>query len=101
MFVKTEKQCKTQKLGSWFAVAPTSNRCQHLIECQAVCHVVRAFEDQNVVHVDGVMNPVNDIDAIHLELMFADMAHVEILWNRDLSWSEFTKDWRKESQREP
>ena len=66
-----------------------------------MCHVVRAFEDQNVVHVDGVMNPVNDIDAIHLELMFADMAHVESLWRRDLSWNELTKDWGKESQREP
>ena len=66
-----------------------------------MCHVVRAFEDQNVVHVDGVMNPVNDIDAIHLALMFADMAHVDSLWSRDLSWNDFTKDWRKESQREP
>lgn len=48
-----------------------------LRECHAVCHVVRFFEDQNVVHVDGKVNPIDDIDAIHLELLFADMAHVE------------------------
>merc|ERR1711862_632561 len=48
-----------------------------LRDCQAVCHVVRTFEDQNVVHVDGKVNPIEDIEAISLELLFADMAHVE------------------------
>lgn len=48
-----------------------------LRDCQAICHVVRAFEDPNVVHVDGKVDQVKDIEAINLELLFADMAHVE------------------------
>jgi GTP-binding protein YchF len=48
-----------------------------LRDCQAVCHVVRAFEDPNVVHVDGKVEPGEDIDSIQLELLFADMGHVE------------------------
>jgi GTP-binding protein YchF len=48
-----------------------------LRDCTAVCHVVRAFEDPNVVHVDGKVDPIQDMEAIHLELLFADMAHVE------------------------
>jgi GTP-binding protein YchF len=48
-----------------------------LRECNAVCHVVRLFEDPNIVHVDGQIDPVSDIEAIQLELLFADLAHVE------------------------
>lgn len=48
-----------------------------LRDCQAVCHVVRAFEDPNVVHVDGMVDPLQDVEAIGLELLFADMAHVD------------------------
>lgn len=48
-----------------------------LRDCQAICHVVRAFEDLNVVHVDGKVDPIGDIEAINLELLFADMAHVQ------------------------
>lgn len=48
-----------------------------LRECDAVCHVVRMFEDENVVHVDGKVDPLGDAEAINLELLFADLAHVE------------------------
>ncbi|CAJ1953478.1 unnamed protein product [Cylindrotheca closterium] len=48
-----------------------------LRECRALCHLTRAFEDESVVHVDGKVDPVGDIEAIALELLLADQAHVE------------------------
>ena len=48
-------------------------------EVDAIVHVVRCFEDGNVVHVDGNVNPVRDIETINLELIFSD---VEILERR-------------------
>lgn len=49
----------------------------HIREVEAICHVVRAFEDPNVVHVDGKINPVSDIDTINMELVLSDMEIVE------------------------
>ncbi len=49
----------------------------HIREVDAIVHVVRCFEDQNVVHVDGDINPLRDIETINLELIFADMEMVE------------------------
>ena len=46
-------------------------------ECDAIVHVVRCFEDTNVIHVDGSINPLRDIETINLELIFADMEVVE------------------------
>ena len=48
-------------------------------EVDAIVHVVRCFEDDNVVHVDGSVDPVRDIETINLELIFAD---VEVLERR-------------------
>ena len=48
-------------------------------EVDAIVHVVRCFEDSNVVHVDGSINPVRDIETINLELIFSD---IEILERR-------------------
>lgn len=48
-------------------------------EVDAIVHVVRCFEDDNVVHVDGSVDPVRDIETINLELIFSD---VEILERR-------------------
>lgn len=45
--------------------------------CNAICHVVRAFHDENVVHVDSVLNPQKDIDVINTELVLADLQTVE------------------------
>ncbi|MGI6020015.1 MAG: redox-regulated ATPase YchF [Lachnospiraceae bacterium] len=42
-------------------------------ECDAIVHVVRCFEDDNVIHVDGSVDPVRDIETINYELLFADM----------------------------
>lgn len=46
-------------------------------ETDAIAHVVRCFEDENVVHVDGGINPVNDIEVINVELALADLDTVE------------------------
>lgn len=46
-------------------------------ECDAIVHVVRCFEDTNVIHVDGSIDPIRDIDTITLELIFSDMEIVE------------------------
>ena len=45
----------------------------HIRETNAIAHVVRCFSDPNVVHVDGSVNPVRDIEVIDLELIFADL----------------------------
>ena len=49
----------------------------HIREVDAVVHVVRCFEDENVVHVDGSVDPVRDMETINLELVFADLETVE------------------------
>lgn len=48
-------------------------------EVDAIVHVVRCFEDTNIVHVDGSIDPVRDIETINLELVFSD---IEILERR-------------------
>jgi len=46
-------------------------------ETDAIAHVVRCFDDENVVHVEGKINPANDIDVINTELALADLDSVE------------------------
>ncbi len=46
-------------------------------ECEAVAHVVRCFEDENVVHVHGGVDPGGDIETIQTELLLADLATIE------------------------
>src|SRR5215212_7823703 len=46
-------------------------------ECEAIAHVVRSFEDENVVHVHGGIDPVDDVETINTELLLADLATVE------------------------
>jgi len=49
----------------------------HIREVDAIVHVVRCFEDDNIIHVDGSVDPVRDIETINLELIFADMETVQ------------------------
>ena len=49
----------------------------HIREVDAIVHVVRCFEDENIIHVDGSIDPARDIDVIQLELIFADLETVE------------------------
>ncbi len=45
----------------------------HIREVEAIVHVVRCFEDSNIVHVDGKIDPISDIETINLELIFSDL----------------------------
>ena len=49
----------------------------HIREVEAIVHVVRCFDDPNVVHVDGKVDPVSDIETINTELIIADMEVLE------------------------
>lgn len=49
----------------------------HIREVDAIVHVVRCFEDENITHVDGKINPISDIQTINLELILADLDTVE------------------------
>ena len=46
-------------------------------ECNAIIHVLRCFDNDNIVHVDGNVNPIRDIETINLELIFSDMEMLE------------------------
>lgn len=46
-------------------------------ECDAIVHVVRCFEDENITHVDGSVDPVRDIETINLELIFSDIEMID------------------------
>ena len=49
----------------------------HIREVDAIVHVVRCFEDENIIHVDGSIDPVRDIEVIQLELILADLETVQ------------------------
>ncbi|MEG0391517.1 MAG: GTPase, partial [Anaerovoracaceae bacterium] len=49
----------------------------HIREVEAIVHVVRCFEDENVVHVDGKIDPLSDIETINTELILSDMEVLE------------------------
>ncbi len=49
----------------------------HIREVDAIVHVVRCFDDENIIHVDGSVNPVRDMETINLELIFADLETLE------------------------
>ena len=49
----------------------------HIREVDAIVHVVRCFENSDIIHVDGSINPVRDLETINLELVFSDMEILE------------------------
>ncbi len=49
----------------------------HIREVDAICHVVRCFEDENITHVAGKVDPISDIETINLELILADLESIE------------------------
>ncbi|MFF5514794.1 redox-regulated ATPase YchF [Staphylococcus capitis] len=49
----------------------------HIREVDAICQVVRAFDDENVTHVSGRVNPLDDIEVINMELVLADLESVD------------------------
>ncbi|TGK56652.1 redox-regulated ATPase YchF [Leptospira wolffii] len=49
----------------------------HIREVDAICHVVRAFEDDNITHVHGKINPVDDAQVVTMELILADLESID------------------------
>lgn len=60
-------------------------------EVDAIVHVVRCFEDTNIIHVDGSVDPLRDIDTINLELIFSDLELVEKLLDRAMKLAKGDK----------
>ena len=65
-------------------------------EVDAIVHVVRCFEDPNVIHVDGSVNPMRDIETIMLELIFADLEVLERRISRVAKSARMDKEAGKE-----
>ncbi|MCM2576254.1 redox-regulated ATPase YchF [Streptomyces meridianus] len=61
-------------------------------ESDAICQVIRAFDDENVVHVDGRVSPKNDIDTINTELILADLQTIEKVLPRLTKDARLQKD---------
>lgn len=66
----------------------------HIREVDAIVHVVRAFDDPNVTHVDGKANPENDIDTIKLELEYAGIDK-PVIYVANYNESDITDDGAK------
>ncbi len=49
----------------------------HIREVDAICHVVRCFDSKNIIHVNGKVDPVDDMETINMELAFADLEVIE------------------------
>ena len=64
----------------------------HIREVDAVAHVVRCFDDGNVIHVDGNIDPIRDIEIINVELIMSDLEIVDNRLNRIGKKAEMTKD---------
>lgn len=54
----------------------------HIRQVDAICHVVRCFEDENITHVSGKVDPIDDIETINLELILADLETVNRRYER-------------------
>ncbi|MFE7313695.1 MULTISPECIES: redox-regulated ATPase YchF [unclassified Streptomyces] len=61
-------------------------------ESDAICQVIRAFKDENVVHVDGKVSPKDDIETINTELILADLQTIEKVLPRLAKESRIKKD---------
>ncbi|MBP3616826.1 MAG: redox-regulated ATPase YchF [Lachnospiraceae bacterium] len=65
-------------------------------EVDAIVHVVRCFEDTNIIHVDGSVNPLRDIETINLELVFSDLEVLERRLSRVIRGARNDKALAKE-----
>ena len=65
-------------------------------EVDAIVHVVRCFEDSNIIHVDGSVDPVRDIETINLELIFSDLEILERRYAKVVKLSHNDKGAAKE-----
>ena len=66
-------------------------------EVDAIVHVVRCFEDSNIIHVEGSVDPVRDIETIDMELIFSDMEVLERRASRVIRGAKNDKSLAKEA----
>ena len=60
-------------------IVSISSSGSHIRQVDAICHVVRCFDDDNITHVEGRVDPLEDIDTINLELVLADLESIPSL----------------------
>lgn len=65
-------------------------------EVDAVAHVVRCFENENIVHVEGKIDPVDDVETINLELIFADLEMIERRIDKTTRAAKGSKEAKKQ-----
>ncbi|NLW40900.1 MAG: redox-regulated ATPase YchF [Tissierellia bacterium] len=68
----------------------------HIREVEAIIHVVRCFQDENITHVEGKIDPINDIEIIDLELMLSDLEIINNRLNRVEKLVKGDKSYEKE-----
>src|SRR5690606_2830911 len=72
-FIDTAELVKGARKGKGFGKQFLS----HIRQVDAICQVVRCFEDENITHVSGKVDPIDDIEVINLELILADLESVD------------------------
>ena len=65
-------------------------------EVDAVAHVVRCFENENIVHVEGEIDPVDDVETINLELIFADLEMIDRRIDKTTRAAKGSKEAKKQ-----
>ncbi|KAI4453528.1 obg gtpase family [Holotrichia oblita] len=68
----------------------------HIREVDAIVHVVRCFEDDNIIHVEGGINPQRDIETINFELIFSDLEALERRYAKAVKAAKSDKSAQKE-----
>ncbi len=68
----------------------------HIREVDAIVQVVRCFEDSNIVHVEGSIDPIRDVETINLELIFADMEATDKRLDKAIKMSRADKKYQNE-----
>lgn len=68
----------------------------HIREVDAICHVVRCFEDSEVIHVNGKIDPLDDVEVINLELIFSDIDILERRLSKTIKIAKADKSYQKE-----
>lgn len=71
----------------------------HIREVDAIVHVVRCFDDANITHVDGSVNPARDIETINLELIFADLETLDRRMTKALAMVKADKKYQEDVDR--
>ena len=70
----------------------------HIREVDAVVEVVRCFDDKNIIHVDGSVDPIRDIEIINLELILSDLEIIENRINKIAKKVQTTKNKEEEQK---